>query len=199
MQHSYPEADTLRQDPQHCSVDAAERAARQNQVRNQNPAEPALTVPDLAAFLIGSWRIERTVLDRASGQSGTFEGQLVFTTPQHPELKNSAHGDGTVLRYSETGKLRWAGTQAPVKRDYLLHSTDNPAVLDWYFDYGGYFHSLDLRTGQWRAEHPCSADRYRVEYAVHSAELLEVSWDVAGPTKDQLLHSLWRRLPEKQS
>lgn len=162
----------------------------------------------LASFLLGSWRIERTLLERSTGQSGDFQGFVQFS----PD-----NADG--LRYHEEGTLLWgatkqvpanqhdqqpipatlprgtaAGYRVPAKRDYLLRATDSPAVLDWYFDYGDFFHSLDLSSGRWNAEHPCSADLYRVDYTVLNADELKVVWDVAGPRKNQHIASNWTRV-----
>lgn len=164
---------------------------------------------DLATFLLGSWRIERTLLERSTGQSGEFEGLVKFST-------DNAGG----LHYQEEGTLLWgaaeqvpvgqhdqqpspatlpqgtatSGYRVPAKRDYLLRATGDPAALDWYFDYGDFFHRLDLSSGIWKAEHPCSADLYRVDYTVLSADELKVVWDVAGPRKNQHIASSWIRV-----
>ncbi|WP_394941817.1 DUF6314 family protein [Psychromicrobium sp. YIM B11713] len=155
-------------------------------------AQQPVAISNLAAFLLGSWRIERTLLERSTGQRGEFQGDLEFS---------SSHSG---LHYRESGTLRWDAPQevgsaprdhrVPVKRDYLLRATPDPRVLDWYFDYGDYFHQLDLSSGRWQTEHPCSADLYRVDYTVLDAEHLRVIWEVAGPHKDQLISSSWSRL-----
>ncbi|AJT42660.1 DUF6314 family protein [Psychromicrobium lacuslunae] len=172
------------------------------------PATPS-ELTDLAAFLIGNWQVKRTLLERSTGQNSDFDGILQF----------SPSADGG-LRYHEEGTLLWgateqvpadqhdqqpmlatlprgtaaAGYRVPAKRDYLLRATDDPAVLDWYFDYGVFFHRLDLRSGHWTAEHPCSADLYRVDYTVLDPDQLEVVWDVAGPRKNQHIASSWTRI-----
>lgn len=146
-----------------------------------------LEISDLAAFLRGSWRIERTVLDRRHGLSGAFRGVVEF-----------ALADGG-LGYHESGTLDWAGSQTPATRQYFLQHTGNPAELTWHFvnqdgSRSYFFHSMNLQTGSWRANHPCAADVYRVEYTVGDRENLSVVWDVVGPSKNQLLSSSWQRL-----
>ncbi|GAA1047950.1 DUF6314 family protein [Arthrobacter russicus] len=142
---------------------------------------------DLSVFLQGSWRVERSVLDRSRSLSGGFNGSIDFSP-----------ADGG-LHYRETGLLSWSGSIAPATREYFLRRTGDPAGLDWYFvDPDGspsyFFHRMDLRTGSWQTEHPCSADLYRVDYAVADQNTLSAVWDVSGPSKDQLLSSSWHRL-----
>lgn len=144
-------------------------------------------VPELAAFLQGSWRVERTVLDRSRGLSGTFSGSIEFQPA------------GGGLRYREAGTFSWSGSRAPATRDYFLQQTDDPARLDWYFANSDgspsyFFHAMNLRSGSWQADHPCAADFYRVDYSALNREQLVVIWDVTGPTKNHLLSSDWQRI-----
>lgn len=147
-----------------------------------------LEISDLAAFLRGSWRIERTVVDRKHGQNGTFSGTV--------ELSSLADGG---LHYHEFGTLDWLGASAQTQRDYRLLPTRDPAVLDWSFvnpngSASYFFHTMNLGSGLWRANHPCAADTYQVEYQALSQDELSVVWDVTGPSKDNLLTSSWQRI-----
>lgn len=138
---------------------------------------------DAAEFLSGSWDIQRTVTENGPSASGS--GEFIGTVSIEPS--------DTGLVYREQGALRWQSSTAEVSREYLLRRTEDPAVLDWYFDHGGFFHRLDLSTGSWQAEHPCAADLYRAEYRVLSPQELSVIWRVHGPAKHQLLSSRWTR------
>ncbi|MCW1249481.1 DUF6314 family protein [Acaricomes phytoseiuli] len=149
------------------------------------PEHPAGRHPvaDATEFLSGSWDIQRTVTECDAPASGS--GEFIGTVSIEPS--------GTGLVYREQGTLRWQSATVEVSREYLLRSTDHPAVLDWYFDHGGFFHRLDLRAGSWQAEHPCAADLYRAEYRVLGPQELSVIWRVHGSAKHQLLSSRWTR------
>ena len=59
----------------------------------ESAAAAAYRVADLRAFLAGDWAVARTIADRRTGQSGTFEGRAQFA----PE--------GAGLTYHEEGRL----------------------------------------------------------------------------------------------
>ncbi|GAB3527955.1 DUF6314 family protein [Arthrobacter monumenti] len=140
-------------------------------------------VADLKAFLLGTWRIERRLLDRASGNCGTFTGTAVF------------HNDGAGgLTHDEAGTLVWPGqAAAPTTRRLILRPTGSPSALDVFFDDGRPFHRLDLATGTDHPAHPCSPDIYRGSFLVADADSWSYAWSVTGPAKDLLLTSDLRR------
>ncbi len=115
---------------------------------------------DLRAYLRGSWSVDRTLLDRATGTSGTFTGVVRFT----------ADDDGGLL-WREEGTVRWAtvgGTPftAQASREYLLQPADTPDVLDVYFPDGRPFHRMGFAGQTNQDEHWCDPDTYRVTYRV---------------------------------
>ena len=140
-----------------------------------------MRVPDPAAYLTGTWTIERTLEDTAT--SGTFTGTATFTP------------DATGLAYEERGVLdlgHWRGDS--YRR---LHYAPAPSgVLTVTFDDGRFFHELDLREGEWTALHPCGADAYEGRYAVLSEAEWRQEWRVRGPRKDQVIVSLFSRSTE---
>lgn len=138
-------------------------------------------VADLRAHLLGRWRVERTLLDRSTGTSGTFTGTVVFGP------------DGGGLSQREAGTMVWPTHSGPATREYGWRSTADAAVMDVFFPDGRAFHSLDLSGGSWTAEHWCSPDTYLVRFTAISPDRLDYEWDVKGPAKDLLLHtSLFR-------
>lgn len=132
-------------------------------------------VTDLRPHLLGQWRVERTMQDRATGAEGSFSGTVVFAD------------DGDALRQSESGTVVWPAYRGPASRTYRLLSTADPAVMDVLFADGRPFHSLDLSRGSWTATHSCPPDRYRVSFTAPAADRLDYTWDVTGPAKDLML------------
>ena len=84
------------------------------------PAPDAGPDFDLRAYLLGSWSVERTLLDRAAGTRGSFTGVVQFT----------GNDDGG-LRLREEGTVSWTPHAAdpftgPASREYLLRPGDSP-------------------------------------------------------------------------
>lgn len=129
-------------------------------------------VPDVLAFLRGTWRVKRVVRDLASGETGTFAGTTAF-------LPDPAGG----LRHEEAGTFTWRGETRPAERTLrFLPGPDGTA--DVRFADGRPFHHLDLTAGRHLADHPCSADLYRGEFTVRDADHWRTVWRVRGPAKD---------------
>ncbi|HEV7654082.1 MAG TPA: DUF6314 family protein [Mycobacteriales bacterium] len=119
--------------------------------------------------LIGRWSLARRVADRRTGRQGTVRGELVIAP------------DGAGLRWAERGTLRWAGTDHPVTRTYLLREHAD----GWWaeFDDGRPFHPWRPGTP---VTHPCRADVYSGLVTVDGDRIRTV-WDVRGPAKHQRL------------
>ena len=154
------------------------------------PDETPDTGPDfdLRAYLRGSWSVDRTLLDRSTGTSGTFTGVVRFT----------ADDDGG-LWWREEGTVRWAPLggvpfTGPASREYLLRPADTPDVLDVYFPDGRPFHRMGFAGQTNHASHWCDPDMYRVTYRFLGPDECGYRWDVTGPAKDQLLESVLHRL-----
>ncbi|PWI19675.1 hypothetical protein DI272_40070 [Streptomyces sp. Act143] len=133
-------------------------------------------VPDVLAYLAGSWRAERTVRDLASGETGAFSGATVFSPLDR-------HG----LLHHEEGTFTWLGVPRPAERTLRFLPGPRPGTADVRFADGRAFHDLDLTTGRHLADHPCSADLYRGEFSVLDADRWRTVWRVAGPSKDLVL------------
>ncbi|MFF4160153.1 DUF6314 family protein [Streptomyces sp. NPDC001678] len=139
-------------------------------------------VPDVLAFLTGRWTVDRTLTDLATGSTGTYRGTAEFR----------ADGDGARLLHVEDGELDWNGTVNRAGRTLgLLPGPDGTAEVT--FADGRPFHDLDLRTGLWHTRHPCGADLYDGEFTVVSPGEWRVRWRTAGPAKEHVQHSVYRR------
>lgn len=179
-------------------------------------------VADAAGYLSGRWSIERTVYDLRGGVQGSFRGTAGFRPDAAEDgageagsVADGSVGDGPVedgsvadrsvadrpgdaaagaaLLHVEEGELMWGGAAPqPASRTLRLRPRpDGTAEVD--FADGRYFHDLDLRSGRWTTVHPCAADRYEGTFTAVAADEWHLEWRVAGPAKDQLLRSVYRR------
>ncbi|GAB3269894.1 DUF6314 family protein [Sinomonas notoginsengisoli] len=137
---------------------------------------------DLAAYLAGTWTVERTMLDRASGVRGSFAGSVTFE-PMH---------DGA-LAQREHGTVRWGNHSGPASREYTWQPGPSAGVMEVFFPDGRPFHTVDLTGASAEGAHWCSPDDYRVHYEAVGPDELQYTWDVRGPAKDLLLESVLRR------
>lgn len=169
-------------------------------------------VPDVLAYLAGTWRVERTVYDLASGAEGTFSGRTVFA-PLGTHGDTGPVGDtgdrfrqgGTTgvgardeeepggLLHHESGTFVWQGTPRPAERTlrFLPGATAGTARVE--FSDGRPFHDLDLRSGSYVAHHPCAADLYRGDFTVTGHDRWLTTWRVTGPAKDLVLVTAYAR------
>ncbi|NYH80603.1 hypothetical protein FHR84_003969 [Actinopolyspora biskrensis] len=131
-------------------------------------------VHDLPAFFGGDWSLRRVISDPDGGRLGEFEGSARFVP------------DEDVLHYEERGSLRLGEHRGPAFRALRYHVT-GPGRAHVHFDYGDFFHALDLREGYCRAEHPCRDDLYRGEFGVVDDDTWWQRWVVSGPTKNHVL------------
>jgi hypothetical protein len=129
---------------------------------------------DPVAYLTGTWRVRRTLLDAALGE-GVFEGTATFAP------------DSAELTWTESGRLRIGAYDGPARRALRIV----PSVRGWdvCFSDGRPFHPLTLEP----VEHVCRADRYQGRYAVEGPEAFTVSWRVRGPHKEQRLDARYER------
>lgn len=139
-------------------------------------------VPDVLTYLTGSWRVERSVRDLASGETGHFTGTTDFS-----------RSDGGGLLHFESGTFTWQGVPRPAERTLRFLPGPSPATADVRFADGRPFHDLDLTSGRHIADHPCSADLYRGEFTVHDRDHWRSVWRVGGPAKDLVLTTDYAR------
>jgi hypothetical protein len=139
-------------------------------------------VPAVLTYLAGSWRVERSVRDLASGDTGRFCGATVFSPLE-----------GGGLLHHESGTFVWQGVPRPAERMLRFLPGSSPGTADVRFSDGRPFHDLDLRTGHHIADHPCAADLYRGEFTVRDEDHWRTVWRVRGPAKDLVLTTDYTR------
>ncbi|WP_328499486.1 DUF6314 family protein [Streptomyces sp. NBC_00414] len=143
-------------------------------------------VSDVLAYLAGSWQVERSVRDLASGAAGAFSGTTVFE-----RLDGSSRSEG--LLHRESGTFTWQGVARPAERTLRFLPGGAPGRADVRFADGRPFHDLDLTSGRYVADHPCSADLYRGEFTVYDVDRWRTVWRVGGPAKDLVLTTDYTR------
>ncbi|GMG84878.1 DUF6314 family protein [Paralimibaculum aggregatum] len=129
------------------------------------------------AYFAGRWQMFRIIENVEEGVIGEFWGDAVFSP------------DGAGLRCVESGVLRFRGEDYHADRTALWRFPERGRIEVQYED-GRPFHDFVLDDP--RAEHQCGDDRYRVSYRFHRDAWLS-RWEVAGPRKDYVMTSRYRR------
>jgi Family of unknown function (DUF6314) len=145
-------------------------------------------VADVAAFLNGTWVVDRDIVDSLRGAGGTFIGSAEFAP------------DGGALTWVEAGQLHWAAdahrtpvTQKAGRRLLVAVRPAVPCVVDVAFDDGSFFHRADLSSGSDTFVHGCAPDTYRGTWTVSSPSRFQVTWEVEGPAKQLMIRSVYSR------
>ena len=139
-------------------------------------------VTDVAAFLRGTWVIDRDVVDSLSGAAGTFNGTADFAP------------DGDALAWVEAGELQLdTQTHKAGRRLLVAVRPSMPCVVDVAFDDGRFFHRADLSSGDDTFVHGCAPDTYRGTWTVISPNRFQLTWDVEGPAKQMTIRSSYSR------
>ncbi|MFE6485752.1 DUF6314 family protein [Streptomyces sp. NPDC057757] len=97
------------------------------------------------------------------------------------------------LLHHESGTFVWQGTPRPAERTLWFLPGQGAGTADVRFSDGRPFHDLDLTSGRFVADHPCSADLYRGEFTALDAHRWRTVWRVAGPAKDLVLTTDYTR------
>ncbi|MGW7536202.1 DUF6314 family protein [Amycolatopsis sp. NPDC054798] len=140
----------------------------------------AFPINDLTGYFSGEWQLVREIVDVDGAAMGEASGRATFTS------------DDGVLVYHESGELQLGAHRGPFVRTLHYRPSGGPRAAV-HFDHGGFFHDLDLATGEWTAEHPCAADWYRGAYRVLDDRRWEQEWVVTGPAKDHVITSRFTR------
>ena len=125
--------------------------------------------------LVGTWQLDRQLLDRRTGATGCFHGELSIAPASE------------ALTWSESGELHWLGHTSQAYRELLLRPDDD----------GWWMHFADgRRFHPWRLDepvtHPCGRDSY-TGLITATPDRLRIVWRVTGPAKDQEIHTRLRR------
>lgn len=160
-------------------------------------------VRDALAYLAGNWQVRRTVRDLAGDGEGRFTGATHFgplqdgdvrlsdAEPSTAEMGGPLRGRGVL--HHETGTFVWQGVARPAERTLRFLPGAEPGTALVRFSDGRPFHDLDLATGRYVADHPCSADLYRGEFTVGDEDHWRTVWRVRGPAKDLVLTTDYTR------
>ncbi|WP_020660594.1 DUF6314 family protein [Amycolatopsis benzoatilytica] len=140
----------------------------------------AFPITDLNGYFSGDWRLARDIAGVDGEALGSAAGCVTFTL------------EDDVLVYHESGELRLGAHRGPFVRT-LHYRPAGGARAAVHFDHGGFFHDVDLTTGEWTADHPCSADWYRGTYLLVDERRWEQEWVVTGPAKDHVITSRFTR------
>jgi hypothetical protein len=139
-------------------------------------------VADVAAYLHGTWIVDRDIVDSMSGAAGRFSGTAEFAP------------DGDALSWVEAGELQWADDTHKAGRRLLVAVRPYvPCVVDVAFDDGRFFHRADLSSGSDTFVHGCAPDTYSGTWTVASPNRFQLTWDVEGPAKRMTIRSVYSR------
>lgn len=137
------------------------------------------TIPPTA--LVGTWQLERVVVDRLAGERRDVRGTatLALEAPRR-------------VRWTEEGTMTWPGHEVPVARTLLVDRVDDAWIVR--FADGRLFHRWAVGAP---LEHPCSPDHYRGGIAVEGDPVTRwtVEWQASGPEKDYVTTTVHHRLP----
>lgn len=160
-------------------------------------------VRDALTYLAGTWQVRRTVRDLAGDGEGRFTGATLFGPLQDADLalsgadpspaESGAPLPGRGLLHHEAGTFVWQGVARPAERTLRFLPGTEPGTALVRFSDGRPFHDLDLATGRYVADHPCSADLYRGEFTVRDEDHWRTVWRVRGPAKDLVLTTDYTR------
>jgi hypothetical protein len=138
-------------------------------------------VPNLKAFLLGRWELDRLIVDRAGGMTGRLQGHASFTS--------ASRG----LWYEERGTLTFGQHRGTAEQTYFFEFPEGDARATVRFRDGHLFHSLDLRDGEDRARHDCDLDLYEGLFIAFGPAAWRSEWNVTGPRKDYDLVTTYTR------
>ena len=148
-----------------------------------DPGGPVLPVaPGALADFAGLWLVERRIEDHLAGRTVAGAGRALLA------------GDGAGgLRHDETLTLQLDGQERPLTgvQTYLwVQAGDHVEVR---FSDGRRFHRFALGVASTGDVHDCAPDRYSGRYDFARWPDWQVQWKVAGPRKNYLMVTRYRR------
>ena len=149
------------------------------------PATEIGPIVDTYRFLLGEWRIERTLTDHRLHGTGLFSGTATVAP--------CGHGPGQAAEYREVGELRFGAHRGTACRS-LRYLREQDGAVTVTFEDGRRFAACDLRSGRCDATHLCGGDRYEVSWRVVTQDVLVEQWRARGPCKDYEARCVLSRL-----
>ena len=138
---------------------------------------------NLKAFLAGTWKIDRVIVDRALAMTGRLQGRATFTP--------SDRG----LMYQERGVVTFGEHRGSAHQTFWYDFPESDGRASVRFSDGRAFHDLDLSLGQARVGHACDPDLYEGLFVALSSTAWRSAWTVTGPRKDYDLVTTYTRWP----
>jgi hypothetical protein len=130
-------------------------------------------------FLLGTWRVERTVNDHRGGNQGHFRGTATFLRADNA----ISNRDNDRVRFDEVGDYSVDDYHGEARRTLEYVASSESAVAISFVD-GQHFIDLNLASGESRDEHLCNLDHYEITTMVRDRDHIEERWRVTGPQKD---------------
>ncbi|KAI9033498.1 hypothetical protein DFJ74DRAFT_701585 [Hyaloraphidium curvatum] len=173
-------------------------------------------IHSLEDYFSGTWRFDRTIVDRFRRPAGSPERSTVrgtasfipsesFADSKSGELVGAGPGE-IVRQYVEQGAMELPGSRGPLEvrqtyRFFFRRSNQGePDSAAVYFSYLSPFHTLGppaspnvVSDGREDIRHPCVDDMYDGRYEVWSSDTYFVEWTVLGPEKDYTSRTVFRR------
>lgn len=138
-----------------------------------------MRVSDTFDFLLGHWKIERSIEDHFSGNDSHFDGSVSIVE----RLMENNRGRQRSALYDEHGEMHFRDRRAPAYRKLELVRCDDASLMI-NFETGLPFIRLDLRLGEWSTAHLCGRDNYEIASVVRSKNVMEEKWRVSGRSKE---------------
>jgi hypothetical protein len=144
-------------------------------------------------FLLGRWRVERTVTDHRGEDQSHFRGTATFS---RRTVAGNEHRTDRV-HFDEVGEYSLGEYHGEARRSLeYVASADSGVTIN--FADGHHFITLDLARGESHDEHLCNLDHYEITTIVKDRDLLEEQWRVEGPGKNYEAVSLLERVTDER-
>lgn len=136
-----------------------------------------MEIVDAIDFLLGIWRLSRSIEDHRYGIHASFQGTA--------ELFEDEPGSSAVIggraHYEEKGELHYGSHRGPAFRKLDYARSENATAMLYFAD-GRPFVDLDLRNRTWRSSHLCGSDHYEISTQIRSSTIVSEAWRVWGPS-----------------
>ena len=142
-------------------------------------------VDDTYRFLLGEWRVQRTLNDHRLHETGLFSGTA--------SVAPCGHGPEQTAQYREVGQLCFGAHRGTACRS-LRYLREHDGAVTVTFEDGRRFVACDLRSGRCDATHLCGGDRYDVSWRVVTHDVLVEEWRARGRCKDYEARCVLQRL-----
>jgi hypothetical protein len=155
-------------------------------------------------FLLGEWRLSKTLEYERGGITGSFEGNAEFVPLADTPDKRC------LVAFRESGCFIAADERSFKTRNRLLYDFSDPTSVKVFFDEcalpdgqrtaqaildgARYFHSISTPSLE-MDEHPCGPDMYRGNIELLAPDEFEIVWRITGPRKDGKIVSTFRKYP----